>query len=129
MICPDSSIGLTATVGSPTYNVGQQPILGVTIQNTGGTACVRDVSGTLQEYLIYDAAGNRLWSTADCVPGTGTEVRFLEPGQTLQYNIRWSGTTSAPGCAAERVTVPAGQYKAEVRIGPLVSTQAVLTFQ
>ncbi|AZI58907.1 hypothetical protein EH165_12910 [Nakamurella antarctica] len=116
-------------MGSPTYKVGEQPILGVTVKNVGDKACVRDVSGSLQEYLIYDAADARLFSTSDCLPGTGTDVRFLKPGETLQYNIRWSGTTSSPGCATDRLRVPAGAYKAEVRIGSLTSSRADLTLQ
>jgi hypothetical protein len=128
LICPDSAIQLSATVGSPTYNVGEQPVVGVTVVNAGTEACVRDVSGSLQEYLAYDTAGSRLWSTSDCLPGEGTDVRFLQPGQSLQYNIRWSGTTSQPGCAAERTRVPAGEYRIEARIGGLVSSPATLTF-
>ncbi len=129
LLCPDASVQLTATVGSPTYNVGQQPIVGVTVVNTGSEPCVRDVSGSVQEYLAYDAAGTRLWSTSDCVPGSGTDVRLLQPGESLQYNIKWSGTTSQPGCAAERTRVPAGDYRIEARIGSLVSSQATLTFR
>jgi hypothetical protein len=128
LICPDASVQLTATVGSPTYNVGQQPIVGVTIVNVGAEPCVRDVSGSLQEYLAYDAAGTRVWSTNDCLPGSGTDVRLLQPGESLQYNIKWSGTTSQPGCAAERTRVPAGEYRVEARIGSLISSQAALTF-
>ncbi|WP_111766653.1 hypothetical protein [Nakamurella deserti] len=129
LICPDAAVQLTATVGSPTYTVGQQPIVGVTIVNVGSEPCVRDVSGSLQEYLAYDAAGTRVWSTSDCLPGSGTDVRFLQPGESLQYNIKWSGTTSQPGCAAERTRVPAGDYRIEARIGSLVSSQAALTFR
>ena len=97
--------------------------------NSGSEACVRDVSGSLQEYLAYDAAGTRLWSTNDCIPGTGTDVRFMQPGESLNYHIKWSGRTSQPGCAGERVTVPAGEYRIEVRMGGLVSSQKSLTFK
>lgn len=129
LICPDASLQLTATVGAPTYNVGQQPIVGVTVVNVGSEACVRDLSGSLQEYQAYDAAGNRIWSTSDCVPGTGTDVRFMQPGDSLQYNIKWSGRTSQPGCAGERTTVPAGTYEIEVHLGSLISSRQQLTFQ
>jgi hypothetical protein len=129
LICPDGALTLTATVGAPTYRVGEQPIVGVTVRNTGSEACVRDVSGSLQEYLAYDGAGNRVWSTNDCAPGTGTDVRMLEPGQSVQYNIRWSGKSSQPGCAVERVRVGAGTYAIEARIGALVSSRQQLEFR
>lgn len=129
LICPDSSITLVATVGSPTYNVGEQPVIGVTVTNSGSEACVKDLSGGLQEFIAFDAAGNRVWSTNDCSPGTGTDVRFIQPGESLQYNIRWSGTTSQPGCAGDRLRVPAGDYSVEAHIGAVVSSRASLTFQ
>ncbi len=129
LICPDPSVKLTATVGAPQYNVGQQPIVGVTVQNVGGEACVQDLSGARQEFIAYDAAGNRVWSTSDCLPGTGTDIRYLQPGQSLQYNIKWSGRSSQPGCVGERTRVPAGAYQIEVRIGTLVSSRQALTFR
>lgn len=128
LICPDSSVRLTATVGAPTYRVGQQPIVGVTVQNVGNEACVRDLSGGMQEYLAYDAAGTRIWSTNDCLPGTGVDIRLMNPGDSLQYNIKWSARTSQPGCAGERTTVGAGTYTLEVHIGTLISSQVQLTF-
>ena len=50
------------------------------VTNTGTEACQRDVSGTLQVFTVYAADGSRIWSTADCFPGEGTEVRELAPG-------------------------------------------------
>ena len=65
-----------------------------------------------------------MWSTADCFPGEGTEVRELAPGQQLSYVIKWSGTTSAPGCAGERVAAPPGDYLLVAQLGALGSAPA-----
>ena len=80
------------------------------VTNTGTEPASGIVSGTLQAFTVFAADGTRMWSTADCFPGEGTEVRELAAGQTLKYTIKWSGTTSAPGCAGERAAVPAGDY-------------------
>ena len=127
MLCPDSWIGLQATTGAPTYTSGGQPILGLTVTNTGAQTCVRDLSGPLQVFTVYSAAGARTWSTADCFPGVGDDVRVLDPGESLQYNIRWSGTTSAPGCQVDRTLVPAGSYVVRVNLGKLAATPVTLT--
>ncbi|WP_188941949.1 hypothetical protein [Nakamurella endophytica] len=120
-------MSLKASTGAPSFRAGTQPVLGVSVGTTGPTACVRDLSGPLQVFTVYTAGGSRVWSTADCFPGTGTDVRYLQPGERLQYNIRWSGTTSQPHCAGDRLTVPPGTYVLQVTIGSLKAAPATFT--
>ena len=94
------------------------------IVNSGSQPCQRDVSGTLQTYTVLGADGRPVWSTADCFPGEGSEVRELAPGQQLSYAIKWSGTTSAPGCAGERVAAPPGDYLLVAHLGAVGSDPA-----
>lgn len=110
---------LSADTGAPSYVAGDRPILGVSVLNTGSSACTRDLSGPLQVFTVYTASGARIWSTADCFPGVGTDVRTLPAGTAVHYDVKWSGTTSAPGCAGPRVEVPTGKYQLRVTIGSL----------
>ncbi len=126
LLCPDSALKLMATTGAPAYAVGDQVILGVSVTNTGAADCTRDLSGRLQVFSVWTAAGARVWSTADCFPGEGTDLRTLTAGQTVHYNIKWAGTTSTPGCATPRLPVPAGRYQVRVSIGSLMATPGVL---
>ncbi len=118
---------LVATTGAPTYRQGQQPVLGVSVTNTGPVGCTRDLSGNLQVFSVYTAAGLRVWSTADCFPGQGTDIRTLAAGTNVQYSVKWSETTSNPGCSAARVPVPVGRYQVRVQIGSLQASAAALT--
>lgn len=127
LICPDTAIAVLATSTAPSFPVGSNPILGMTITNSGTETCQRDVSGTLQTFTVLAADGARVWSTSDCFPGEGTEVRELTPGQTLKYTVKWSGTTSAPGCAGERAPIPAGDYSVVAQLGGLVSPPAAFS--
>jgi hypothetical protein len=127
LICPDAAIAVVATSSAPSYAVGSNPILGITITNSGTQACQRDVSGTLQTFTVLAADGTRVWSTSDCFPGEGTELRELTPGQTLKYTVKWSGTTSTPGCAGDRAPVPAGDYSVVAQLGGLVSAPAAFS--
>ena len=127
MLCPDSSISLKTTTGAPDYPAGSQPILGLSVTNSGPAQCVRDLSGPLQIFTVYTAAGQRVWSTADCFPGEGADIRVLDPGETLQYNIRWSGTTSTPGCHTPRTRVGAGSYLVRAALGTVPSAPANLS--
>jgi hypothetical protein len=45
----------------------------------------------------------------------------------VQYNIKWSGTTSSPGCTTDRLQVPAGSYQVRVAVGSLHATPATFT--
>lgn len=119
LICGDGAMDLQATTGTPTFAAGSQPILGVKVTYTGDVACQRDLSGALQVFTVLGINGDRVWSTADCFPGSGTDIRQLNPGDSVQYNIKWSGTTSAPGCTGDRIRVPAGDYVLHVEIGSL----------
>jgi hypothetical protein len=121
LICPASAVTVTATTAAPSFAAGSQPKLGMVVTNTGTVACQQDVSGTQQVYTVTAAEGSRVWSTTDCFPGEGTEVRELTPGQTVQYTIKWSGTSSAPGCAGDRTVVPAGDYTVVAQLGALSS--------
>lgn len=127
LLCPASSITLTGTVWGTVS--GQQPRLGMTVTNTGKETCRQDVSGANQVYTIYTEAGERVWSTADCFPGEGNEVRTLAPKQKADFVIIWGGKTSEPGCAAPRVTVKPGKYKLVLHLGDLKSKPLAFTMK
>jgi cytoskeletal protein RodZ len=127
LICPDAAIAVVATSSAASFAVGSNPILGMTITNSGTETCQRDVSGTLQTFTVLAADGTRVWSTSDCFPGEGTEVRELTPGQTLKYTVKWSGSTSVPGCAGDRAPVPAGDYSVVAQLGGLASPPAAFS--
>jgi hypothetical protein len=118
---------VVASPGASAFPVGSQPILGMTVTNVSSASCVRDLSGPLQVYTVHTAKGARVWSTADCFPGTGTDVRQLAPGRSVSYQIRWSGTTSQPGCTGQRTAVPAGAYLLTVSVGSAVSKPTPFT--
>ncbi len=126
LLCADTSITLTAKAPA-TVKSGSSAIIGMSVTDSGTEACRRDVSGTIQVFTVFAADGTRMWSTADCFPGTGTEVRDLTPGQSLEYTVRWSGTTSTPGCVGERAPLPAGDYTLIAELGGLSSAPAAFT--
>jgi len=119
LLCADSDLTLTVTTGAPSYPVGDHPVFGISVTNVGNVSCTRDLSGSLQVFTVYTRAGTRVWSTTDCYPGEGTDVRTLAAGQSVPYDVKWAGTTSNPGCAAARKQVPAGRYQVRADLGSL----------
>lgn len=121
LLCADADIAVTATTSAPSYPVGQQPRLTLSVTNRGAQPCVRDLSGPLQIFTVFGADGSRIWSTADCFPGQGSDIRELAPGQVVAFTIKWSGTASAPGCSGDRAPVPPGDYTLVAQLGGLSS--------
>ncbi|MBD0324752.1 MAG: hypothetical protein ICV72_15420 [Aldersonia sp.] len=120
--CADSSLAVKATIAQPTYPAGQQPEFGIVITNISTTACERDLGAGLQQVLVYSLDGSqRLWANSDCFPSATPDVRTLNPGQQAAFTVKWSGTTSQPGCAGERVAVGPGAYAVVAQLGALRS--------
>ncbi|WP_158726655.1 hypothetical protein [Tomitella fengzijianii] len=118
--CADSSIGLTVAPEKPNYAVGESVTFISTITNIGSVPCVRDLSGPMIVNTVESVDGGEVWSNADCFPGTGSDIRTLEPGQQAQFKMVWAGTTSSQGCTpADRKQVPPGVYAVTTHLGSM----------
>ena len=120
--CPDAVVGVQAQSAASTFPVGTEPEFRLLVTNTGPVACVVDADASRQEVLVHLADGvTRVWSSNDCY-GSGTpDPRSLAPGEQLVFPVAWSGLSSAPGCAGERMPVLGGEFRLAVRFGALVS--------
>ena len=54
----------------------------------------------LQEIVLLDGAGNRLWGSNDCFPEASDDPRTLAPGRAVAFPLVWGGLTSEPTCTA-----------------------------
>jgi hypothetical protein len=124
--CTDDATGLVlAAPGSAT--AGGASALTLTVVNTSAQPCVRDLGGAEAEVVLLDAAGARLWSSADCAPATPAAPRLLAAGEQVALPVTWDGRTSAVGCAGTRVAVPAGGYVLRARLGTRTAADVPLT--
>jgi hypothetical protein len=126
--CPDSALTVVASAAKPAYRVGETPVLKLTARNTGPVACVRDVGPRQQEMLLY-AGSTRIWSSNDCYPDGGTDIRTLSPGESVSSTVVWSGLSSQPGCAGTRTRVKAGSYDLVALVGGARSAPAKLVLE
>jgi hypothetical protein len=123
--CTDDMIGLAvrAPAGMP---VGGKPTFELVVTNVSGVPCVRALDKGLQELVLLDAAGARVWGSNDCFPEAGTDLRTLAPGEAVSLPVLWGGLTSEPTCTAPRVPPAAGAYVVRGRLDTKVSTDAPL---
>ncbi|MVU79391.1 hypothetical protein GPX89_19355 [Nocardia sp. ET3-3] len=120
--CPDQSLAVKVTVGQPTYKVGEQPQFGIVITNISSAACERDMGSGLQLVQVQSLDGQRkLWTSTDCNVDATPDTRSLAPGQQAAFTLTWSGSTSQPNCAGDRVPVPAGPYTVVAQLGSVRS--------
>ncbi|MFD3809991.1 hypothetical protein [Rhodococcus sp. NPDC058639] len=121
--CPDQSLAVRVTADEPNYQTGTEPGFTIVITNIGTAKCDRDLGAGLQQVLVYTLDGNeRLWSNTDCFPEPTSDMRTLEPGDQAAYSVKWSASTSEPGCESPREPVGPGAYTVVGQLGGLRST-------
>ncbi len=123
--CVPAVVQVTAVTDKSSYAAGENPMLSLTVTNTGATACTINAGTTQQEYLI--TSGDELyWSSKDCQTGAVDAPVILQPGVPLSSAtpIVWDRTRSSPStCEAERAKVPGGgaSYHLNINLGDLKS--------
>lgn len=120
--CADQSLAIKVSVGQPTYQIGEEPVFGIVITNISGAPCTRDMGSGLQRVSVHSLDGGRqLWASTDCFPDGDPDVRTLDRGEQAAFTVTWTGATSQPECAGERVQVPAGAYNVVAQMGSVRS--------
>jgi hypothetical protein len=125
--CTDDMISVDVRPESPTSPVGGKPTFDLVVTNVSPVACVRALDKGLQEIVLLDGAGDRLWGSNDCFPEASTDPRTLAPGEVVTVPLVWGGLTSEPTCTAPRGAPPAGSYVVRGRLDTKVSPDAPLT--
>jgi hypothetical protein len=121
---------LAVEVRTPgTAAVGSKPTLELAVANVSAVPCVRTFDKGLQEFVLLDLAGARLWGSNDCFPETSTDVRTLAPGEVVAIPVVWGGLTSEPTCTAPRNPPAPGSYVVRGRLDTKVSGDAQLILE
>jgi hypothetical protein len=108
--CSDDMIAVEVRPDPSSTPAGSKPTFNLVITNVSPVACVRPLDKGLQEILLLDATGSRVWGSNDCFPEASSDVRTLQPGESAVFPVLWSGLSSTPGCADGRSTPGAGSY-------------------
>jgi hypothetical protein len=125
--CTDDMIQVDVRPESASSPVGGKPTFDLVVTNVSPVACVRVLDKGLQEIVLLDGAGNRLWGSNDCFPEASSDTRTLQPGEAVVFPVLWSGLSSAPGCTADRTTPGAGSYVVRGRLDTKTSGDAAFT--
>ncbi|MEV1167307.1 hypothetical protein [Nonomuraea sp. NPDC049784] len=106
------------------YSAGARPTFMVTLVNIGPVMCTADVGPRAMEVRITSGE-DRIWSTADCVSGVGSELKKLQRGVPYVRSLEWDRHRSSTDCRATPATALPGTYVATVHMGELRTPKGV----
>ena len=124
--CTDEMISLEVRT-PPTVAVGSKPTFELLVANVSAVPCTRTLDKGLQELLLLDPAGARVWGSNDCFPEAGVDPRTLAPGEVVTFPLVWGGLTSEPTCTAPRSAPAPGNYLLRGRLDTKTSADVPLT--
>jgi hypothetical protein len=124
--CTDDMLSLEVRTPG-TAAVGSKPTFELAVANVSPVPCVRALDKGLQEIVMFDGAGNRIWGSNDCFPEASSDLRTLAPGEVVALPLVWGGLTSEPTCTAARAAPAAGAYVLRARLDTKVSADAPIT--
>ena len=125
--CSDDMIAVAVRPSPASAPVGSKPTFELIVTNTSPVPCVRTLDKGLQEVVLLDGAGARVWGSNDCFPEASADVRTLQAGEAVVFPVLWSGLSSSPGCAGERSAPAAGSYLLRGRLDTKTSADAAFT--
>lgn len=118
--CRPADVVLSLFASQDRYGPGQLPAFTVDVVSTSPRTCTFNV-GPRFLAVVITAGGARIWSSADCVAGAGSNLTELVKGVPAVLPVSWGRETSSPGCFAPATRVHAGTYRAAAIDGRLVS--------
>ncbi len=113
--CGDDMIAVEVR-GPGSVPAGSGPTFELVVVNVSPVPCVRALDLELQEIVLLDQAGARLWGSNDCQPESSDDTRTLAPGEQVVFPLVWSGLSSEPTCTVARTAMPPGQYVLRARL-------------
>jgi hypothetical protein len=124
--CTDDMISLQVRT-SGSVSAADKPTFELLVANVSAVPCVRALDKGLQELVLYDLSGNRIWGSNDCFPEASSDPRTIAPGEVVTIPLVWGGLTSEPTCTAPRAHPGPGNYLLRGRLDTKISPDAPLT--
>ena len=100
---------ISLSANSNSYAPGARPKFTTSVVSTSGRRCAFNVGSRYLD-LVISSGGVRVWGSADCVHGAGTQVAMLRRGVPVQHKITWDRTLSSPGCHLPHTAARPGTY-------------------
>jgi hypothetical protein len=108
--CAPGGVTLTVSSAQGWYQPGSTPRFTVRAVSTESQPCRFNMGPRFVAVVIDTSAGRSVWSSADCVTGSGSDPVVLASGTHAALRVSWDRKASSPGCGAGYVVRP-GEYR------------------
>lgn len=123
-----ADLEVTASTDQQSYPPEQEPILIMTVKNTGEQPC-RVNAGTNAMSFVVTSGADVVFDSRHCAAeGEDREVT-LEPNAEENARLTWNRTRSAEGCPAGQTAARAGYYNLTVGLGEQNSSNATFVLE
>lgn len=112
--CKPHQVVLSLVPDQGSYGPGEHPQFDVYVVSIARRYCSFNVGPRYLAVVIKSGGITRIWSSADCVQGPGSDVVALSTGVPSVLHFAWNRKASSPGCGASRAAVRPGTYTATV---------------
>ncbi len=126
--CDPDLVQVSASTDAQSYAPDQDPVLTLTVTNTGDVDCPVNVGTSQMEFLVT-SGDDRIFSSADCQDGAEDLSRDIAPGSSEEAKFTWERNRSVPGCEEVEENATPGSYDVRVSLGELTSEEATFELQ
>jgi len=113
--CGDALV-LRASTDRGSYSGAAEPVLELTLANTGEAPCHVN-AGTSQMVYEVSSGADTVFDSRHCQVGSEDRELTLEPGQEQTARLTWDRRRTAEGCAEAGEPVQSGYYRLAVSLG------------
>jgi hypothetical protein len=117
--CAPGAVTLRLSSPQYWYQAGKMPSFTVHAVSQQERPCRFNMGTRFVSVVV--ASGRRVWSSADCVSGSGSNMIVLVRGTPAVLRVSWDRRTSSPGCSGTSQAVPPGEYTVTAVAGRLRS--------
>ncbi|MDO4919219.1 hypothetical protein [Kocuria sp.] len=123
-----ADLSVTASTDKETYAAKEQPVLTMTLQNTGNHPCTVD-AGTSKMVFTVVSGSDTVFDSRHCAAGGDDRKLTLDAGAKETARLSWNRTRTAQGCPAGQAEAAAGYYKLTATLGDTTSAPAAFVLQ
>ncbi len=113
-VCQPRQVVLSLVPGQGSYGPREDPQFDVYVVSVARRDCSFNVGPRSLSVVIKSGGITRIWSSADCVRGPGSDFVPLSTGVPSVLHFSWDRKASSPGCRPARAAVRPGTYTATV---------------
>ncbi|MGX5357988.1 hypothetical protein [Kocuria sp. KH4] len=123
-----TDLAVRASTDRESYPEGEEPVLVLTLENTGDDPCTVN-AGTSQMVYEVGSGADTVFDSRHCQAGSADEERTLEPGQEESARLTWNLRRTAEGCTEAGGAAQAGYYRLVVSLGERTSEPAAFVLE